>query len=91
MHDRIVSIDERLRDLVDRYGHTEEIIRSILHGRNLIFAVERKIDGLMKVDLQQTVYGLGSSSRSDEIDGGQKDWRKAGQASLTRVREKNED
>jgi len=68
MHDRIVSIDERLRDLVDRYGHTEEIIRSILHGRDLILAVERKIDGLMKVDLQQTVYGLGSSSRSDEIE-----------------------
>jgi uncharacterized protein len=66
MHDKVVSIEERLRDLVDRYGFTEEIIRSIFNNRDLIFAIERKIAGFMNVDLQQAVDALRSSSRFQE-------------------------
>lgn len=62
MHDKIVSIEERLRDLVDRYGLTEEIIRSIFNNRDLIFAIERKIAGSMNVDLHQAIEGLRSPS-----------------------------
>ncbi len=66
MHDKIVSIEERLDDLVDRYGLTEEIIRSIFNNRDLIFAIERKIAGFMNVDLQQAVDDLRSAPRSQE-------------------------
>lgn len=62
MHDKIVSIEERLQDLVERYGLTGEIIRSILHNRDLIFAIERKIAGSMKVDLEQAIEDLRSFS-----------------------------
>jgi len=55
MHDKIVTIEERLQDLVDRYGVTAEISRIILGNRELILAIERKIAGFMKVDLQQAM------------------------------------
>ncbi len=66
MHDKIVTIEERLQDLVDRYGVTAEISRIILGNRELILAIERKIAGFMKVDLQQAMDDLRSSSRSQE-------------------------
>ncbi len=62
MHDKIVTIEERLHDLVDRYGVTAEISRIILGNRELILAIERKIAGSMKVDLEQAMDGLRSSS-----------------------------
>lgn len=62
MHDRIVTIEERLHDLVDRYGVTPEISRMILDNRELVLAIERKIAGFMKVDLQQAIDDLRGSS-----------------------------
>jgi putative nucleotidyltransferase with HDIG domain len=66
MHDKIVTIEERLQDLVDRYGVTAEISRIILGNRELILAIERKIAGFMKVDLHQAIDDFRSSSRSQE-------------------------
>ncbi len=61
MHDEIVTIEERLHDLVDRYGVTAEISRTILENKGLILAIERKIAGFMRVDLEQAIEGLRSS------------------------------
>ena len=55
MHDRIVTIDERLHDLVERYGVTEEIRGLILQNKNMILAVENKINGFMKMDIHQVI------------------------------------
>jgi len=61
MHDRIVTIEERLQDLVDRYGITPEIGRMILENRELILAIEHKIASFMNVDLQQAIDDLRST------------------------------
>jgi uncharacterized protein len=58
MHDQIVSLDERLRDLVRRYGVTEEISGRIMDNKGLVIEIERKISGFMKVDLQETIENL---------------------------------
>jgi uncharacterized protein len=53
-HDKIVTIEERVRDLIHRYGVTEGI-RSLL---SLQKSIEKKIAGYMKVDLQQSIDGI---------------------------------
>jgi uncharacterized protein len=55
MHDKIVTIDERVHDLLERYGSTEEIERLIIQNKNLIFAVESKIASFMKIDLNRAI------------------------------------
>jgi putative nucleotidyltransferase with HDIG domain len=62
MHDKIVSVDERLRDLVKRYGSTEMIRNRILRNRELILAIEHKIARFMKVDLHTAIEGLQKTS-----------------------------
>ncbi len=58
MHDRIVTIDERLHDLVKRYGINAEIRKMILQNKEIILAVETKIAGFMRIDLEQAIDGL---------------------------------
>lgn len=58
MHDKVVTIDERLHDLVQRYGVTEEIRRMILQNRDLILAVESKITGFMNIDLHHAIKNI---------------------------------
>lgn len=65
MHDQIVDLDERLRDLVRRYGVTEEISRRIMDNKRLVLEIERKIAGFMKGDLQETIASLCPESGSD--------------------------
>jgi hypothetical protein len=55
MHDRIVTIDERVHDLIQRYGASEEIRSLILQNKNLVLAVESKIAGFMKIDIQRAI------------------------------------
>jgi len=65
LHDTIVTIDERLHDLVQRYGTTEEIRSLILQNKSQMLAVERKIAGFMAIDLQgviQVTDGQGEKS-----------------------------
>jgi putative nucleotidyltransferase with HDIG domain len=66
MHDKIVTIEERLHDLVERYGVTAEISKFILQNGELVLAIERKIAGFMKADLHQVITSIESvaSSRS---------------------------
>jgi len=58
MHDRIVTIDERVHDLVQRYGMTDEIRNLILQNKSLILAVESKIAGFMKMDIHQAIQEI---------------------------------
>ena len=54
-HDTIVTIEERVHDLIERYGATEEIRNQILKNKIQALAVERKIAGFMVIDLHQVV------------------------------------
>jgi len=55
MHDKIVTIDERVHDLLQRYGNGEEIRSLICQNKNLILAVESKIASFMKVDINHAI------------------------------------
>jgi len=55
MHDRIVTLDERVEDLLRRYGKTEEIRQRILQNLNSVYDIETKIVNLMKVDIQHAI------------------------------------
>jgi len=59
MHDKIVTIDDRVDDLIRRYANGEEILRSrILKNKEQALAVERKIAGFMKIDIQDALKML---------------------------------
>jgi uncharacterized protein len=53
LHDTIVTIEERVHDLIRRYAATEEIRRRILENKTQALAVERKIAGFMAIDLHR--------------------------------------
>jgi uncharacterized protein len=55
LHDTIVTIDERVHDLVQRYGTVEEIRNLILQNKRQVLAVERKIADFMAIDLQRAI------------------------------------
>jgi uncharacterized protein len=58
LHDTIVTIDERVRDLIQRYGAVEEIRNLISQNMSQILTVERKIAGFMKIDIDQAIQGI---------------------------------
>ena len=53
LHDTIVTIEERVHDLIQRYAATEEIRHRILQNKTQALAVERKIVGFMAMDLHR--------------------------------------
>ena len=58
MHDRIVTIDTRIDDLVIRYGKTERIREMIIHNKEFVLALEKKINSGMKNGLDTVLRGL---------------------------------
>ena len=58
MHDKIVTIEERVHDLLQRYGNTEQIERLIHQNKKLVLAVENKIAGFMKIDIHRAIAGI---------------------------------
>jgi uncharacterized protein len=58
MHDRIVSLEERVKDLLRRYGTTEEIRQRIRHAECQVRAVEKKIRCCMAVDLDTALANM---------------------------------
>jgi uncharacterized protein len=58
MHNRIVSLAERLEDLIQRYGTTEEIKNLIRQNESQVFAIEKKIAGSMAVDLDSAIQRI---------------------------------
>ena len=57
-HDKIVTIEERVHYLIQRYGNTEEIRSRIIQNKNLVLAIERKIAGFMKIDIHRAIDEL---------------------------------
>ncbi|MDQ5985466.1 MAG: hypothetical protein CSYNP_01176 [Syntrophus sp. SKADARSKE-3] len=51
MHDRIVSIEERYQDLMQRYGIAEDIRTFIFQNQGLALTVENKINSFMVKDI----------------------------------------
>jgi uncharacterized protein len=55
MHDTIVSIEERVQDLLVRYGVTGEVREQIIRNREQMLAVEQKIAGCMKTTMHHAL------------------------------------
>jgi len=79
LHDAIVSVGERVQDLVRRYGISEEIRERILLGGDRALALERKISRCMAVDLESVLRAVeqrqappGEGFGADGHDGGGK-------------------
>lgn len=58
LHDTIVTIDERVNDIIRRYGTAEETRNLILHNRSKVLIVERKIASFMRIDIDQAIQGI---------------------------------
>ena len=59
MHDRIVTVEERIHDLLQRYGTTEEVRRRIQQNGRMVLAVENKISRFMTRDIHQVTREIG--------------------------------
>jgi putative nucleotidyltransferase with HDIG domain len=55
MHDKIVTIEDRVHDLIKRYATVEEIHDQILKNKVQALAVEHKIAGFMKMDIHDAI------------------------------------
>jgi putative nucleotidyltransferase with HDIG domain len=60
MHEKIVSLSERLEDLIQRYGTTEEIKNLIRQNESNVYAIEKKIVDSMTVDLDSAIQRIQS-------------------------------
>jgi len=58
MHDRIVSLAQRVEDLVQRYGITEEIKNRIRQNESNTYAIEKKIADSMTVGLDSAIQKI---------------------------------
>jgi uncharacterized protein len=58
MHDKIVTIKERIDDLIQRYGTGDRIRNLILQNEVQVLAVERKIAGFMKIDINHAILKI---------------------------------
>jgi uncharacterized protein len=58
MHDRIVSLAERVQDLIQRYGATEEIKNRIQQNEIQVIAIEKKIAGFIAIDLDIAIQRI---------------------------------
>ena len=63
-HDTIVTVPERMQDLIRRYGKTEEVRTRILQGQNRALAVEEKLAGFMAVDIHRAIGEIPSPGTS---------------------------
>ena len=57
-HDTVVSLDERMEDLIERYGNTEEKRQFIKKERYFIENLEKKILAHMKADMETALSCL---------------------------------
>ena len=55
MHDRVVSLDERMEDLILRYGVTEAAVASIRRNHRTARTLEEKIQAAMAVALDDAL------------------------------------
>ncbi|MEN6320340.1 MAG: HDIG domain-containing metalloprotein [Syntrophaceae bacterium] len=57
-HDKVVTVEERVHYLLQRYGTTEEIRGLILQNKNLVLAMESKITSFMRIDINRAIEGI---------------------------------
>lgn len=58
MHDKVVSIDERVDDLAARYGKNEKIRAMILKNKKFVLRVEEKIQRHLSCPMKDALAGL---------------------------------
>jgi len=58
MHDKVVNIETRVADLVERYGRTEKIKEMILHNKKFILQLEDKIQRHMDINIETALKDL---------------------------------
>jgi uncharacterized protein len=58
MHDKIVTLEERMHDLMQRYGTGEDMRNFLLQNRKQALAVERKIADFMKIDIRYALQKI---------------------------------
>lgn len=52
MHDMIVSLDDRVNDLVNRYGSTQRIVTLILENKQFVLDLELKLQSHLTADIE---------------------------------------
>lgn len=62
MHDNIVTLEERVQDLLIRCGKTEAICNQILENLRQVIPVERKLSSFMKTDIHDAIEEISGSS-----------------------------
>lgn len=55
MHDKIVTIEERVQDLLIRYGITQEMRNRILENLEHVTPIESKLNSFMKIDIHDAI------------------------------------
>jgi putative nucleotidyltransferase with HDIG domain len=58
MHDTIVCLEERVLDLIKRYGTTEEIRNQIIRNWEQVIVVEQRIADVMKIDIHHAIQTI---------------------------------
>lgn len=58
MHDKVVTIDTRVADLVERYGRTDKIKEMIVHNKKFILELEAKIQRHMDINIETALKDL---------------------------------
>jgi putative nucleotidyltransferase with HDIG domain len=58
MHDKVVNIDTRVDDLVERYGRTDKIKELILNNKKFVLTLEAKIQKHMNTDIETALKNL---------------------------------
>ncbi|MCU0847100.1 MAG: HDIG domain-containing protein [Spirochaetes bacterium] len=58
MHDTVVTVDDRVADLAERYGINEYIRNIIIENKEFVLKVEGKIRGFMKTDMESALAGI---------------------------------
>ncbi len=58
MHDRIVSIDDRVDDLVERYGINQRIVALITENKTFVLQLESKLRSFLARDIDEIVSGV---------------------------------
>jgi hypothetical protein len=57
-HDKVVSLDERVEDLINRYGINEEKREALRQDKNFMQALEKKIVSFMSVSMETALAAL---------------------------------
>jgi len=58
MHDKIVSLDERIDDLVIRYGVNNKVKELIKKNKKFILKIENKINSFLRDDLKNIIDNI---------------------------------